>query len=109
MVEALPKILPQYDAELTRPVSRHLSELGVMVLTGAKAKGMSAKGDALLIETAGGKDDRIPADKVLVTVGRKPVTTGWGLEEIDIDMDGRFVRIDASAAHPCVASTPSAM
>ncbi|UGY08416.1 dihydrolipoyl dehydrogenase [Phyllobacterium pellucidum] len=94
VVEALPKILPQYDAELTRPVSRSLSELGVMVLTGVKAKGMSAKGDALLIETADGNDDKIPADKVLVTVGRKPVTSGWGLEEIDIDMDGRFVRID---------------
>ena len=94
VVEALPKILPQYDAELTRPIVKHINELGITILTGAKAKGMSTKGDALLIETADGKDERIPADKVLVTVGRKPVTTGWGLEEIDLDMDGKFVRID---------------
>jgi dihydrolipoamide dehydrogenase len=94
VVEALPKILPQYDAELTRPITKHINELGVTVLTGAKARGMSTKGDALLVETADGRDERIPADKVLVTVGRQPVTTGWGLEEIDLDMDGKFIRID---------------
>ncbi|MBA8902834.1 dihydrolipoyl dehydrogenase [Phyllobacterium sp. P30BS-XVII] len=94
VVEAQSKVLPQYDAELTRPVVKHLNELGITVLTGVKAKGVATKGDALLIETADGKDEKIPADKILVTVGRKPVTSGWGLEEIDIDMDGRFVRID---------------
>src|SRR5205085_230147 len=53
VVEALPSILPQYDAELTRPVDRRLSELGVEVITGARAKGLSAKGDALNVESAG--------------------------------------------------------
>ncbi len=36
----------------------------------------------------------LAADKILVTVGRKPVTEGWGLEAIDLDMDGPFIRID---------------
>ena len=36
----------------------------------------------------------LPADKILVTVGRKPATDGWGLEAIDLDMDGPFIRID---------------
>jgi dihydrolipoamide dehydrogenase len=94
VVEAQAKILPQYDLELTRPIIKNLSNLGVTVLTGVKAKGMSTKGDALLIETADGKNDKIAADKVLLTVGRKPLITGWGLEEIDLDMDGKFVRID---------------
>ncbi len=94
VVEALPRLLQQYDAELTRPVLKRLAELGVEVLAGAKAKGLSSKGDALLVETADGKDRRIAADRVLVTVGRKPVTEGWGLEEIDLDMSGRFIRVD---------------
>jgi dihydrolipoamide dehydrogenase len=94
IVEALPRILAQYDAELVRPVSKRLAALGIDVLVGAKAKGMSSKGDALLVETAEGKDRKIAADKVLVTVGRRPVTEGWGLEEIDLDMNGRFIRID---------------
>ena len=36
----------------------------------------------------------LAADKILVAVGRKPATEGWGLEAIDLDMDGPFIRID---------------
>ncbi len=94
VVEALPRILAQYDAELTRPVLKRLGELGVKVLTGAKANGLSGKGDTLLVETAEGEEARIAADRILVTVGRKPLTEGWGLEQIDLDRSGRFIRID---------------
>ncbi|OBQ63330.1 dihydrolipoyl dehydrogenase [Mesorhizobium erdmanii] len=104
VVEALPRVLAQYDAELTRPVSKRLAALGVEVMLGAKAKGLSKKGDALLVEssdgktgdgkTGDGKSVEVAADKVLVTVGRKPVTEGWGLEQIDLDMSGKFIRID---------------
>ncbi|WFP63784.1 dihydrolipoyl dehydrogenase [Mesorhizobium sp. WSM4904] len=94
VVEALPRVLAQYDAELTRPVLKRLGELGVEVMSGAKAKGLSTKGDALLVETADGKNAKIAADKILVTVGRKPLTEGWGLDQIDLDKAGRFIRID---------------
>jgi dihydrolipoamide dehydrogenase len=94
VVEALPRILAQYDAELTRPVLKRLGELGVKVLTGAKAKGLTGKGDALLVETAEGEEAKIAAERILVTVGRKPLTEGWGLEQIDLDRSGRFIRVD---------------
>jgi dihydrolipoamide dehydrogenase len=93
VVEALPLILPQYDAELTRPVAKRLHELGIEVLTGAKAEGLSSK-DALSVETADGKTTTLAADKILVTIGRRPATEGWGLEAIDLDRDGSFIRID---------------
>jgi dihydrolipoamide dehydrogenase len=95
IVEALDRILPQYDADLTKPVARRLKGLGVEVLTSAKARGLAPKGGALLVEDGGGKEMRIAADKVLVTVGRRPVTEGWGRDELVLDMDGRFIRIDA--------------
>ena len=94
VVEALPRILPLYDAELTRPVAKRLEALGIAVMTDAKAKGVAKSGDALIVETADGEEKRVEADKVLVTVGRRPATEGWGLDEIDLDMDGRFIRID---------------
>ncbi|MDX8479169.1 dihydrolipoyl dehydrogenase [Mesorhizobium sp. VK24D] len=94
VVEALPRILTQYDAELARPVLKRLGELGVEVMTGAKAKGLSTKGDALLVETADGKNAKVAADRILVTVGRRPLTEGWGLEQIDLDTAGKFIRID---------------
>ncbi len=92
VVEAMPQILPQYDAELVKPVAKRLADLGVSVLTGVKAKGYS--GEALTVETASGAEKRIAADKVLVTVGRRPRTEGWGLEDLDLDRAGRFIRID---------------
>ena len=93
VVEALPLVLPQYDAELTRPVAKRLHDLGMEVLTGAKAKGLPSE-DVLSVETAAGKTTMLAADKILVTVGRKPATEGWGLEAIDLDRDGPFIRID---------------
>jgi len=94
VVEALPRVLAQYDAELTRPVLKRLGELGVEVMLGAKAKGLSTKGDALLVETADTRNAKIVADKILITVGRKPLTEGWGLDQIDLDRAGKFIRID---------------
>ena len=94
VVEAESRILPQYDAELTRPVAKRLEALGVETLTGARAKGLAATGDALRIELEAQKEIRVEADKILVTVGRRPVVDGWGREELALDMDGRFVRID---------------
>jgi dihydrolipoamide dehydrogenase len=94
VVEAESRILPQYDAELTQPVAKRLRQLGVEVMTSAKAKGLAAKGDGLAIETADGRALTLSADKILVTVGRKPLTDGWGLDAIDLTMDGQFIRID---------------
>ena len=93
VVEAQDKILPLYDAELTGPISKRLTALGVDVLTGAKALGPTARGDGLRIEASDGKERSLPADRILVTVGRKPVTDGLGLENLVLDMDGRFIRI----------------
>lgn len=93
VVEAQDKVLPLYDAELTGPVAKRLTSLGVEVLLGAKALGQTAKGDGLRIETAEGRERELPADKILVTVGRKPVTEDLGLENLVLDMDGRFIRI----------------
>jgi dihydrolipoamide dehydrogenase len=93
VVEAQDKILPLYDSELTGRVAKKLVGLGVVVLLGAKARGVTPKGDALMVETAEGQERRIASDKILVTVGRAPATSGLGLEELVLDMDGRFIRI----------------
>ena len=50
VIEAEDRILPLYDAELTRPVATRLQALGVEILTGARATGLSDAGDALLVE-----------------------------------------------------------
>lgn len=92
IVEALDRILPLYDAELVAPVAKWLKANGVTVHLGAKAKGADKNG--LVVEMADGKTQTLPADNILVTVGRKPNTEGWGRETMALDMDGRFVKVD---------------
>ncbi|MEM9617214.1 MAG: dihydrolipoyl dehydrogenase [Pseudomonadota bacterium] len=92
VVEALDRILPLYDKDMTRPVAKKMKSLGMEILLGAKAKG--AKGKGLEIETKDGETKILPADKILVTVGRAPLTDGWGRENLVLDMDGRFIKID---------------
>ncbi|NBW08642.1 MAG: dihydrolipoyl dehydrogenase [Caulobacteraceae bacterium] len=97
IVEAMDRILPLYDAALTAPVSRWLEKHGVTVHLGAKALGQDDEG--LVIETAGRQSRlTVPAERILVTVGRQPLTEGWGLEQMALAMDGRFVKIDDRCA-----------
>lgn len=94
VVEMAERILPLYDKALTDPVRKWLEKHGVTLHLGAKAKGLNNKGDALTVETREGQAVDLPADKILVTVGRRPVTKGWGLENMAVDMAGPFVKVD---------------
>ena len=92
IVEAAQRILPRYDDALTRPVRRWLQRAGVTLHLGAKIGGLDGE-ERLMVETASGLL-ALEADKILVTVGRRPLTKGWGLEEMGLDMEGPFVKID---------------
>ncbi|MDM3870691.1 dihydrolipoyl dehydrogenase [Porticoccus sp. W117] len=95
-VEALDRILPIYDKEMTRPIEMWLKKHKVVVNLQAKAKGVVEKDGSTWLQYVDkdGNDQEILANKVLVTVGRKPNTQGWGLENMCVDMDGPFVKVD---------------
>ncbi len=96
VVEMAERILPLYDKALTDPVTKWLEKHGVKLLLGAKA-GSFEKGK-LNVTTSDGKAEKLAADKVLVTVGRRPRTQGWGLENMGVAMAGPFVKIDNRCA-----------
>ncbi|MEM9350459.1 MAG: dihydrolipoyl dehydrogenase [Pseudomonadota bacterium] len=87
LVEAADRIMPLYDAALTRPVAKRLEALGVRVLTGAKALSYE---DNILATDVGD----VAAQKLLVTVGRRPRTRGIGIDELALTLDGAFIKID---------------
>lgn len=91
IVEAMAKILPQYDSALTKPVMTSLETLGIKVLLNTKAKAQSDTG--LAVETDGEAID-LPSDRILVTVGRRPRASGAGIPGLDLDMSGPFIAID---------------
>ena len=94
VVEALDRALPAYDAELTRPVLASLRRLGIEMHLGCTVQGMNASGDAVRVRSAQGEEFELAADRVLVAVGRRPRSEGWGLETLLLDMNGRAVKID---------------
>ncbi len=91
VVEATNRLLPQYDPELVRPVLARLETLGVSTLLETRVTGLD--GTSVTIESPKGSG-RIDAETMLVTVGRRPAVDGWGLEILDLDRDGPFIRVD---------------
>jgi dihydrolipoamide dehydrogenase len=93
VVEATAQLLPLYDADLVKPVKRRLTERGIEVMTSTKAIGLSDKGNTLVVEGPDGRRE-LPADRILVAVGRRPRSVGSGLEDLDLDRTGPYLRID---------------
>jgi len=94
VVEFLDRIVPGMDGEIGKTFQRVLKKQGMTFrlstkVTGAKA---SKSGIALSIEPAngeaGGKAETLEADAVLVAIGRRPYTTGLGLEKAGVKVDG---------------------
>ena len=94
VVEAQHRVLPAYDEELTRPVAAGLRRLGIAVHLNASVVGTLADGAGVRVRGADGTEFELAADRVLVAVGRRPRTEGYGLESLRLDMDGRALRVD---------------
>ncbi len=96
IVEALPALLTGVDPEAVRIVQKGLRQRGVDVHLNAKAKGLDAVAGALSVRIeVDGKEQAIPADKVLVAVGFRPNTEGIGLEAAGVKLDAKgYVQVD---------------
>lgn len=97
IIEGTDSILPTFDAQLTRLVTRNLKKYEAEIHTNAMAKGVTEddKG-ATLTFAVGGEDKTVTAEYVLVTVGRRPNTDEMGLESIGLKMTDRgMIEVDA--------------
>ncbi|MGX1163576.1 dihydrolipoamide dehydrogenase [Arthrobacter sp. SLBN-100] len=89
IVELQDRVLPEMPLQFARPVATRLTELGVTVHTSALLTGVDAEG--AVCERAGTRL-ALPADVVLIAVGRRPNTDDLGLEAawIKTDSGGRI-------------------
>ena len=95
VVEMLPEILPMLDGEIVAILKGLLAKKGVSFHTSSKVTGVTRKGGSLAVsvETPSGPVV-LDAEKVLVSVGRRPVTKGLGLDRIGAAMDRGRVKVD---------------
>jgi dihydrolipoamide dehydrogenase len=97
VVEALPQLLTGVEPDCVKVVAQKLKKLGVEVMLSTKARSWEDKGDRAVVtlQTESGGTAQLDADVILVTVGRKPVTGGLGLEKLGVKVDERgFILTD---------------
>jgi dihydrolipoamide dehydrogenase len=96
LLEMLPRVVPVEDEEISKELERVFKKQGIRVETGAKAENIrkTGKGIALTVTLAGGKQEELEADKLLVAVGRKPITEGIGLESTRVELDRGFIKVN---------------
>ena len=86
VVEMMDQLLPGQDAEIVKLIERRCKKDGIAVYTKAKAKAFANGEVAIEVD---GKEERLPADKVLVSVGRRPNTDALGLEKAGVKVGER--------------------
>jgi dihydrolipoamide dehydrogenase len=88
VVEMLPRMLPTMDGQVADTLMRSLKKQGMKFLMETRVTGASvADRRATVRFSAGEEKGEIICDKVLVAVGRKPLTAGIGLEEAGVKLD----------------------
>lgn len=99
VVESLPQILSGIDPALARPVARRLTALGVATKLSTAAQSIAAVSDnvaAITLKGASGSSEVIEANRVLVTVGRKPNTDQLDLERAGVRVnEAGFIVVDS--------------
>ena len=97
IVEMLAQLLPGVEADLSRELTRTLEELGITVRVGTKALELRREPDALTMVVEGPKGrEELTAERLFVTVGKRPDTKDLGLEEAGVAFDAKagFVTVD---------------
>lgn len=89
-VEMLPRIMIREDREVSDLVMAHYAKEGIKVLVEHKAQRFIVEnGEKILIAEHDGKDVRIAFDEVLLAIGRVANISGYGVEEMGIELSPR--------------------
>ncbi|WP_420413919.1 dihydrolipoyl dehydrogenase [Roseibium sp.] len=98
VVEYLDRILPGLDSDIAKLAQRALTKRGLKFQLGRKLTGIEQTPTGLVLNLERiGKDttEVLEADKVLIAVGRRPVTRGLGAEALGIERNDRgFISVD---------------
>ncbi|WP_421106367.1 dihydrolipoyl dehydrogenase [Streptomyces sp. NEAU-S77] len=91
LVEAADRLLPLEDADVSRHLTRGLKKRGVEVLTGARLEAAEPYEDGAraTVRTGRGEVRELDVERLLVAVGRAPVTDGLDLAAAGLATDGR--------------------
>jgi dihydrolipoamide dehydrogenase len=95
MIEALPRIVPLEDEDISKELDKAFRKKGIQIFTGAKVESATrdSKGASVKFKDNDGKMQTLAAEKVLIAVGRRPMTENCGLEKSKARLERGFVHV----------------
>ncbi len=91
LFEMLDQVVPGSEPEAGKALAREMKKKGVNIRTGVAVGPAEVHEDRVVVPFEG---DYVEVDKVLVAVGRAPVTEDIGLETTNVSVDRGFVEVD---------------
>ena len=94
MVEMMPQMLPLEDKRLAKQFQSIFRKKGINVMLKSKVESVADYGDnSITVDLEGG--DQVTAEKMLVSIGRRPNTQDIGLEDVGVEMDQRgYIKVN---------------
>ncbi len=91
IIEFLPRVLPNEDADVSKEIAKAYKKLGVTILTGTAVQTVDDQGSQVVVtyKDAKGAQGSLTVDKVLMSVGFAPRTEGFGLETTGVELTDR--------------------
>ena len=96
LLEMLPRVVPLEDEEISKELERAFKKTGIRVETGARAENIRRLngGVEVTVALSNGQKEELTAEKVLIGVGRRPVTDQIGLETTRVETDRGFIKVN---------------
>lgn len=91
VIEMLPEILGQNDFEISAMLRENYSKRGIAFNLNAKV--VKVDGNNVHFEKDG-QTHIVEGEKILVSVGRRPITKGFGLENLNVELFKGGIKVD---------------
>jgi len=98
LVEMLPRLLPIEDEAVSKEVARAFRKRKIRSLTSTRMSSVETtdSGVRLTLERDGKEPESLEVERLLVAVGRAPVTADLGMEALGIELDRGYVPVNAT-------------
>lgn len=97
LLEMLPALLPLEDREISEQLRRSFEKQGIKLLLGAEVEEVKTSGPGVRVSVRAGEKGEareVEGEVLLMAVGRRPNSDGLGLEELGVELDRGFVKVD---------------
>ncbi|MFC1623808.1 dihydrolipoyl dehydrogenase [Candidatus Omnitrophota bacterium] len=92
IIEMMPQLLPNEDAEISRKIEQIFKKRGMNIFTNVRLEKVEKDKDSINAILSNGSS--IAGEKLLVCVGRAPNSQGLGIENIGIECDKGWIKVD---------------